>query len=200
MYLKFVFVFFCLSFLIETNAFAQSIKSESNINKGFALLELFTSEGCNSCPPAETNLKNILETNKAKNLPVFVLTYHVDYWNRLGWIDPYSHASYTQRQISYEKALQKGGLYTPQLVVNGTWEGPGSNKGIVEKLVDRALSQNFLRFGILNKNNFALEGIAIGPKKNNFIRRSRIKYKLIASGFSRIFVFVGQIYGAIKLS
>jgi hypothetical protein len=84
--------------------------------KNVAVLELFTSQGCSSCPPAD----RLLETYISKE-NVIVLSFHVDYWDRLGWKDPFSSNEYTKRQYRYASALNSG-VYTPQLVVNGESE------------------------------------------------------------------------------
>ncbi|MEO1237431.1 MAG: DUF1223 domain-containing protein, partial [Planctomycetota bacterium] len=67
----------------------------------FALVELFTSEGCHSCPPAEAVLNRMNRQARADGTRVFTLAFHVDYWNRLGWVDPFSDAAYTERQRGY---------------------------------------------------------------------------------------------------
>lgn len=128
--------------LSSFSVYAQPRAEEPAKTTGFALVELFTSEGCNSCPPAEENLKALHDDAVKAGKPVYILAYHVDYWNRLGWVDPYSNVDYTQRQTAYARTLQKDGLYTPQAVVNGQWEGPGSNRRVLDYLVDRALKSN----------------------------------------------------------
>lgn len=86
------------------------------------VLELFTSLGCSSCPPAETFLSRIGSDPEVGRL-VIPLAYHVDYWDRLGWKDPFSDAGWSERQRIYERALKvPNGAYTPQLVVNGQLE------------------------------------------------------------------------------
>jgi len=98
---------------------------EKLVKKGVTVVELFTSQGCSSCPPADELLSTV------KNNPnVIALSYHVDYWNKLGWKDPYSDASYSSYQRSYAKQLQSG-VYTPQMVVNGSSEFIGSRKSIL---------------------------------------------------------------------
>src|SRR6186997_2744530 len=97
---------------------------------GFVLIELFTSEGCSSCPPADEALEEIQKKYNDKN--VLVLGYHVDYWNKLGWKDVFSDASFTQRQEYYSRIFHLNSIYTPQVVVNGKSEFVGSNK---EKLI-----------------------------------------------------------------
>jgi hypothetical protein len=106
-------------------------------NDGFALVELFTSEGCSSCPPAET-----LVTSLPKSYPngVYILSFHVDYWDRLGWKDRFSRAEFTQRQQRYGEALRLNSIYTPQVVVNGRTEMVGSDKIRVRKAIDEQLT------------------------------------------------------------
>ena len=83
------------------------------------LVELFTSQGCSSCPPADRVLQTLNEEASQGELPVITLSYHVDYWNRLGWRDPYSQATFSDRQRNYAQHLNDRGVYTPQAVVNG---------------------------------------------------------------------------------
>src|ERR1700733_12538487 len=81
---------------------------------GFAVVELFTSEGCSSCPPADEVLAKIATEYKDY---VYVLGFHVDYWDRLGWKDVYSSADYTRRQQEYARAFKLSSIYTPEAVV-----------------------------------------------------------------------------------
>jgi len=105
-------------------------------NDGFAVLELFTSEGCSSCPPAEALLANIQQHAAGK--PVYVLAYHVDYWDRLGWKDPFSDAKFTARQYQYNKQFTRE-VYTPQLIINGKAEYIGSDATAIEGAISTAL-------------------------------------------------------------
>src|SRR4030095_10761605 len=97
---------------------------------GFALIELFTSEGCSSCPAADAIIEKVKKKYIDKN--VLIAAYHVDYWNKLGWKDIFSDASFTQRQEYYSTIFHLNSIYTPQVVVNGKTEFVGSNK---EKLI-----------------------------------------------------------------
>ena len=91
----------------------------------FVLIELFTSEGCSSCPPADQLVEKIEEENKDKR--VYVASYHVDYWDKLGWKDPFSKRDYSTRQYAYAKQFNLNSVYTPQIVVNGQSQFVGSN-------------------------------------------------------------------------
>lgn len=102
-----------------------------------AVLELFTSQGCSSCPPADNLLRELNERSQAGE-NIIALSYHVDYWNYLGWKDPYSSAYYSARQKDYTERIGAR-TYTPQLVINGTQELVGSRRGGVQTAVAQAL-------------------------------------------------------------
>ena len=101
------------------------------------LVELFTSEGCSSCPQADAALAALSRTQEVKGAEIIPLELHVDYWNQLGWVDPFSAPEFTARQEAYAQVFGGDGLYTPQLVVDGASSGVGSAGGI-RKLVERA--------------------------------------------------------------
>ena len=104
-------------------------KKPQNVT-GIAVVELFTSEGCSSCPAAEKVLEELNNDHKAN---VYVLEFHVDYWNYLGWKDMYSSKDYTKRQQDYAARMRLNSTYTPQAIVNGNMEMIGSQK---DKLYD----------------------------------------------------------------
>jgi hypothetical protein len=106
-------------------------------DKGFAVVELFTSEGCSSCPPAD-NLMASIENDIGKKA-IYILAYHVDYWDRLGWKDNFSQAAFTKRQRGYAELLHLNSVYTPQVVVNGKKEFVGSNKKALEDAIESSL-------------------------------------------------------------
>jgi hypothetical protein len=99
--------------------------SEQTKNTSPSVVELFTSEGCSSCPSAD---KLVAVAQKEFKENTIVLSYHVDYWDRLGWKDPFSKAAYTDRQRLYAEHLNLQSVYTPQAIVNGKTEFVGSNK------------------------------------------------------------------------
>ncbi|HEX5151187.1 MAG TPA: DUF1223 domain-containing protein [Parafilimonas sp.] len=113
-------------------------RSAMNAGKGFAVVELFTSEGCSSCPPADNAVAKLLKEN---NSNVYVLGYHVDYWDNLGWRDIFSNAAYTQVQRNYAKAFKLSSAYTPQIIVNGTAQFVGSDEKKLNAAVNKSLQQ-----------------------------------------------------------
>jgi hypothetical protein len=97
------------------------------------VVELFTSQGCSSCPPADEYLGEM--TARSDIIP---LAFHVDYWNYIGWNDPFASKQMTHRQKAYSKALGQRYIYTPEMVVNGTTQEVGSNRHGVEALIEAA--------------------------------------------------------------
>lgn len=94
------------------------------------IVELFTSQGCSSCPPANANLIEL-----SKNSNILTLSFSVTYWDYLGWKDIFGKEEFTDRQVVYEPALGKAGPFTPQMVVNGKATAVGNDLGEVEQLV-----------------------------------------------------------------
>jgi hypothetical protein len=104
-------------------------------SQNVAVLELFTSQGCSSCPPADRLLGSY--TGKEN---VIVLSFHVDYWDRGGWKDPFSSKEYTQRQYDYASALHAD-VYTPQLVINGQTEMIGSDADKISNTIKKVFAE-----------------------------------------------------------
>jgi hypothetical protein len=103
------------------------------------VVELYTSQGCNSCPPADAYLAELAERPE-----LIALSFHVDYWNYIGWSDPFSSASATQRQRDYGRTLGSRVVYTPQMVVDGQWDVIGSQRDAVERAIAEAAARPHL--------------------------------------------------------
>lgn len=99
------------------------------------LVELFTSEGCSSCPPADALLNRLSHKAAVDGVQIIPLAEHVDYWNHLGWADPFSNPHYTARQRSYAQLFHLDQVYTPQMVVNGQRELLGSDESAARSAI-----------------------------------------------------------------
>ena len=97
------------------------------------VVELFTSQGCHSCPPADAYLGVLSGRDD-----IIALAHHVDYWNYIGWKDPFSSPQATERQHSYARAMRKRSVYTPQMVIDGRYDAVGSRRSQVDRAIDRA--------------------------------------------------------------
>jgi hypothetical protein len=102
-------------------------------NHAVAVLEMFTSQGCSSCPPADRLLGVY-----ASREDIVALSYHVDYWDHLGWKDPFSSGEFTSRQRHYASLLHSD-IYTPQLIINGSSEMVGSDENKISATIKKAL-------------------------------------------------------------
>jgi len=112
---------------VVLNVASQPAPLASRIGHSPVVVELFTSQGCSSCPPADELLGRIAKDPSLRGR-VIPLAFHVDYWDHLGWRDPFSSPQWSQRQLEYVRALGISGAYTPQAVVGGTREFVGSNE------------------------------------------------------------------------
>ena len=117
---------------------AASTRAASPAARTPVLVELFTSEGCSSCPPADALLRELVQETSKDWRRVFCLGFHVDYWNRLGWTDPYSSAKFSQRQQAYARAMKADRVYTPQMIVGGTRQMVGSSSIAVRTAIGDA--------------------------------------------------------------
>ena len=142
---KLIMVIFFIMFIIySTAAFWGNEPGELPDNKAdnaFIVLELFTSQGCSSCPAADAQLEKISKMAREKHLPLYALAFHVDYWDHLGWKDGFSSQQYTARQYQYGRAFSKRNIYTPQMIVNGRYEFVGSDAAAYDTYINKALSQ-----------------------------------------------------------
>ena len=120
------------------------------------VLELFTSEGCSSCPPADALISELGSSTES----VIPLAYHVDYWNHLGWTDPFSSHQWSERQSDYARAMNLDGEYTPQMVIGGGWQCGGSDAGSIERAVAAARSEP-----ALGRTSIQTSLVAAGSRK-----------------------------------
>ena len=138
------------SFLVLASCGIQSSKVEAQTSSGSddknleklsdagrkpVLVELFTSEGCSSCPPAERLLEKLEKEQPYSNAEIITLALHVDYWDNLGWKDEFSSALFSRRQDIYAQAFRKGQTYTPQMIVDGRTQFVGSNSSDAAKAI-----------------------------------------------------------------
>ncbi len=119
----------------QTKQTNQAKTAMNTTKKTPVLVELFTSEGCSSCPPADVNLSRIEKNQPIANAEIITLALHVDYWNSLGWKDEFSSPLYSQRQQGYSQALKLDQNYTPQMIVDGRNEFVGSNEERTNKAI-----------------------------------------------------------------
>jgi len=115
--------------------------SEPGAPRKAVVVELFTSEGCSSCPPADELLGRLRRDLSARNVQVIPLGFHVDYWDGLGWKDRFSSVEFTKRQEQYAQALRVDGPYTPEMVVDGAVEFVGNDAGHAQRTIREAASQ-----------------------------------------------------------
>ena len=155
--------------LVSAFSFRNSITKRPDVveSNSIAVVELFTSQGCSSCPAADKVLSKIVNEATTHDQPVYALSFHVSYWNYLGWKDPYSSEEYTKRQRSYGQAFRLGSIYTPQMIVNGKHEFVGSSADRANKIVKAALNneaKNKVVFTMVSKDtkkvsvDFKVEG------------------------------------------
>lgn len=130
---------------LVTFVFALSIASApktfavGNSERAPVVVELFTSQGCSSCPPADQLLKTLSQSFKA-GPEVVVVSEHVDYWDHLGWKDPFSSQLFTERQYAYARAFGQSGVYTPEMVINGAIGFVGTDaSSAFRAITDRSL-------------------------------------------------------------
>jgi hypothetical protein len=126
------------------------------------VVELFTSQGCNSCPPADAYLGEL--TRRADVLP---LAYHVDYWDYIGWKDPFAQRAWTDRQRGYSAGLGLRSIYTPQMVIDGRIDAVGSRRDQVERAIRTARDTvASVQLDLARKADGAIAVTLSGPEKS----------------------------------
>src|SRR4051812_2984549 len=169
----------CALSLNEVACQTPTTEKTTGDNKGFALVELYTSEGCSSCPPADALMEKLQIENAGK--PVYVVAFHVDYWNQLGWKDTFSSSAFTARQRQYSDWMKLETIYTPQVVVNGVNEYVGSNERSIVQAIDASLnrgSENALTIkGRVDSGKVQVEYEVTGPTKNKALYLALVQKK-----------------------
>lgn len=151
-------------------------RKHSNMEKGVAVVEWFTSEGCSSCPPADEVMARL---DREFEGAVYFLGFHVDYWDYIGWKDTFSKAAYTERQRRYSDVFNLNSIYTPQAVVNGKTELVGSKENQLRSAIQQALKDS------------AASGIRLQARKNdetNII----VSYTVSNAGGSDLYIALVQ--------
>jgi hypothetical protein len=135
---SFAFVFFFFLSLSRIVQGDNKSTTTSPANLPPVLIELFTSEGCSSCPPADVLLKKLDAAQPIRGAQLIVLSEHVTYWDHDGWKDPNSSPALTERQNSYESALGGNTVYTPQLIVDGSREVKAADPKQIQETLQKA--------------------------------------------------------------
>jgi hypothetical protein len=168
-----------ITFIIQALIICMCAKNANAQFKPIAVIELFTSEACSSCPPAD-KLAAGLADGLANSDSIFILTYHVDYWNRLGWKDSFSRHEYTERQSAYVSQLALETAYTPQIVVNGQYELVGGDEDMLAAAIDKSLqaksTASFTRLTAQSDNN----GITVNYQLNAKPDNCKLNFALIS--------------------
>lgn len=121
------------------------------------IVELFTSEGCSSCPPADALLKRLSEQQPVQGVEVIALEEHVDYWNHLGWSDPFSLNAFSRRQDDYARSFGTDSVYTPQMIVDGQFELVGSRGPEARETIQKAANLSKLEIKVNAGPNSGME-------------------------------------------
>jgi hypothetical protein len=128
-------------FLVLRHANSQNEPLNANLPIRPVVVELFTSEGCSSCPSADALLAKLDREQRLGNAEIIALEEHVDYWDHLGWRDPFSSAQWTERQQDYAASFRNDGVYTPQMVVDGRAEFVGSSQSRARSAIAEAVRE-----------------------------------------------------------
>lgn len=178
--LAFAFAFVACSSKAQNNSTAIQANEQF---EPVAVVELFTSEGCSSCPSAEAVLNRLVANTAEDDRLIFPLAFHVDYWNRLGWTDRFSSAEYSERQRQYAGKISGGRVYTPQIVVNGASEFVGSNQRTLDSELKKALtSPATVQLKASGKVSNEKGLIAVNYEASGELQRAVLRVALVEGG------------------
>ena len=160
-----------LTWELRARATAQTANSQASAGREAVVVELFTSEGCSSCPPADALLAEFAARQPLGTAEIIALEEHVTYWDEQGWKDPFSSSSLTTRQYDYASSLHNGNPYTPQMVVDGTAGFVGTWGGTARQEIEKAAAIKKARVEINLvspvQNNSAAFKISVGRVLRN---------------------------------
>jgi hypothetical protein len=129
---------------VGSTALGAETYAQQHKTQRIVLVELYTSQGCSSCPPADQ-----LQSELAERPDVLALTFPVDYWDYLGWRDTLAHPFNTHRQIEYSKRSQSGRVFTPQMVIDGMISAVGGDRGdVLRKIAEREMTASLVPLSI----------------------------------------------------
>jgi len=163
-----------LFILVASMGFSLAALADQFQDRPFVVVELFSSEGCSACPSADLLVGKLTAWARQNNKPIYPLIFHVDYWNNLGWRDVFSRSEFTQRQNNYAQIFKDQGLYTPQMVINGSDAFVGSDQTQLENALNRELSMAagvILHIGLTKKDGqiivkYSADGFSKGDVLN----------------------------------
>ncbi len=200
-----------ISALVLASAFVVDITSApkplaGRLGSSPVVVELFTSQGCSSCPPADELLGRIAR-DPALRGRVIPLAFHVDYWNHLGWRDPFSTPEWSQRQLSYVRAFGISGAYTPQAVVNGSRQLIGSSAGPLFDAIEQeskrtAIASMSIRDGFVRVDaprTLELIALAIDDSQSTNVARGENEGRtLVNDAIVKKLVRLGSVQGSVE--
>ena len=164
--------------------FLSILSLNINAQNGFVFIELFTSQGDETCPVAEEILyRNV--TQEIKNgANIFVLEYHVDYWNRLGWKDPFSKFQFSRRQENYSRVLAEKELYTPEVVINGKVSFSGTKELSLKEEIIKASAQSSKGFLSMKKDSLANDTLYLTYTTTQASQNAVFRFAITESGLT----------------
>ncbi len=144
-----------------SSAISEARADEPRRPPGVAVVELFTSEGCSSCPPADGVLAELSRQASEDGSPVYPIAFHVDYWDDLGWPDRFASPAHTARQGAYVRAFGARSMYTPQMIVDGTTQFIGSDGDRARDSVAKALARRATATVSLHARRMGADAVSV---------------------------------------
>ena len=150
-----------MRWLVLVLAGCTAAAGEPRTDEAPLVIELFTSQGCSSCPPADRLLDKLARAGQLAGRPLAPLSFHVDYWDDLGWADPYARPAWTERQRQYARALGDASVYTPELVIGGRVGMVGSHeRRAAEAIAAAPRQQKIAATAVWSKTSVTIDATA----------------------------------------